>query len=250
MLTRSVELVAEARVREKLQPDFRLSVLVPVYNERASIEEIMRRICAVDLPKDVVVIDDGSTDGTREILTRQIEGRFPDVRVFYHEKNLGKGAAIRTAIGHAVGSVCIIQDADLEYDPTDYFVLVEPIVDGRADVVYGSRFAGGSHSVHLYWHAVGNHVLTTFSNMLTNLNLSDLETCYKVMRTDLLRSLKLRAMRFEIDPELTVKLAKTNARFFEVPISYSGRAYAEGKKIGWRDAIHAIIALVRFRFSD
>ena len=226
-----------------------LSVLMPVFDERATLEEIIRRVRAVDLPKEIILVDDGSTDGTRDLLRDAIEGHYPEVRVFYHPHNRGKGAAIRTAIAEATGTVCVIQDADLEYDPREYPLLLAPILDGRADAVYGSRFiGGGAHRVHLFWHYVGNQLLTTLSNMLTNLNLTDMETCYKVVKTDLLRSLPLRAERFDLEPELTALLARARARIYEVPISYSGRDYSEGKKIGWRDGVQALFCIVKSRF--
>jgi glycosyltransferase involved in cell wall biosynthesis len=234
-----------------LPATFKLSVLMPVYNECRTIREILSRVCAVEVPKEILVVDDGSTDGTRDVLRAEVEGRLPDVRVFYQERNRGKGAAVREAIRHATGDVCLIQDADLEYDPRDYPQLLEPILDGRADVVYGSRFiGGGAHRVHLFWHFVGNQFLTTLSNMFTNLNLTDMETGYKVVRTPLLQSLALSANGFEIEPELTAKLARARARFYEVPISYSGRDYAEGKKIGWKDGVSAIWTIVKYRFTD
>ena len=240
-------IVPERRLR--LTSDFKLSVLMPVYNERQTIREVLTRVAEVGLPKEIIVVDDGSTDGTREVL-REIEAENHEgVRIFFHPHNRGKGAAVRTAISHATGTVCLIQDADLEYDPREYFQLLEPIVDGRADAVYGSRFVGGgAHRVHLFWHYLGNQMLTKFSNMLTNLNLTDMETCYKVVRTELLHSLTLRANRFELEPELTAKLARARARIYEVPISYSGRDYAEGKKIGWRDGVQAVWCIVKFRF--
>jgi glycosyltransferase involved in cell wall biosynthesis len=232
-----------------MEAGFMLSVLMPVYNERSTIQNILARVLAVHLPKEIVLVDDGSTDGTREILHHEVECKLPDVRIFYHERNRGKGAAVRTAISHARGTVCVIQDADLEYDPREYFQLLEPILDGRADAVYGSRFIGGGpHRVHLFWHSVGNKILTTFSNMLTNLNLTDMETCYKVVRTNLLQSLPLRANGFDIEPELTALLAEARARIYEVPISYSGRSYSEGKKIGWKDGVRAIGCIIRSRF--
>jgi glycosyltransferase involved in cell wall biosynthesis len=231
-------------------PGFRLSVLMPVYNEKPTILEIVRRVRSVEVPKELIIVDDASTDGTTEILREQVEDQWPDVRVFYHERNRGKGAALRTAIPHATGSVSLIQDADLEYDPTEYPVLLNPILDGRADVVYGSRFLGGPHRVLFFWHYVGNQFLTTLSNMFTNLNLTDMETCYKVCRTELLQSLPLRSNGFDIEPELTAKLAKARARIYEVPISYSGRDYSEGKKISWRDGVRALWCIVRFRFLN
>ncbi len=230
---------------------FKLSVLMPVYNEEKTIEAILERVLASPIPKEVILVDDGSTDDTRAILRRIVKEK-SEVRVFFHAKNGGKGAALRTAIRHATGAVCLVQDADLEYDPDEYGALLQPIWDGRADVVYGSRFLGGTgaHRVHLFWHAVGNRALTTFSNACTNLNLTDMETCYKVVKTDLLQSLTLRSCGFEIEPELTAKLAKQRARIYEVPISYSGRDYSEGKKIGWRDGVRALWAISRYRIGD
>lgn len=237
--------------RLHLPLDFKLSVLIPVYNECRTIREVLNRVQAVGVPLEMIVVDDGSTDGTREVL-RLLEAEQHDhLRIVFHPQNRGKGAAVRTAIEHATGSICLIQDADLEYDPREYFQLLEPIVDGRADAVYGSRFAGGgAHRVHLFWHKLGNQMLTTFSNAMTNLNLTDMETCYKVVRSDLLKSLTLRANRFELEPELTAKLAKSRARIYEVPISYSGRDYAEGKKIGWRDGIQAVWCIFKYRFFN
>lgn len=229
---------------------FRLTVLMPVYNERKTVLEIIRRVLAVEIPKELIVVDDCSTDGTRDLLREEVERKIPEVRVVYHERNRGKGAALRTAIPLATGAVCLIQDADLEYDPAEYPVLLQPILDGRADVVYGSRFLGGPHRVLLFWHYLGNQVLTFLSNMFTNLNLTDMETCYKVCRTELLQSLPLRSNGFDIEPELTAKLAKKRARIYEVPISYSGRDYSEGKKIGWKDGVRALWCIVRFRFWD
>ncbi len=248
---RAAQSAASQVSRPNLTPDFKLSVLMPVYNERTTIREILKRVRAVQLPKEIIVVDDCSTDGTRELLRNEVDDKLDGVRVFYHERNRGKGAAVRTAIAEATGSISLIQDADLEYDPSEYFQLLEPILDGRADAVYGSRFVGGgAHRVHLFWHYVGNKILTTFSNMLTNLNLTDMETCYKVARTDLLKSLPLRANRFDIEAELTVKLVKAGARIYEVPISYSGRDYSEGKKIGWRDGAHALWCTVKYRLGD
>jgi glycosyltransferase involved in cell wall biosynthesis len=227
----------------------RLSLIVPVYNERQTIEEIVRRVQAVDLnlEKEIIVVDDGSTDGTGEIL-QTLE--LPGLRTVIHEKNKGKGAALRSGFDLAEGEIILIQDADLEYDPREYPQLLEPILDGRADVVYGSRFLGGPHRVLYFWHYVGNRFLTTFSNMLSNLNLTDMETCYKVFRRDILQKIKLKSPRFGFEPEITVKLAKLHCRIYEVPISYSGRDYAEGKKIGWKDGLAALFHLVRFRFFN
>jgi glycosyltransferase involved in cell wall biosynthesis len=237
------------RVSETWPAGFLLSVLVPVYNECQTLETILGRIRAVAIPHEIILVDDGSTDGTRDLLRDTIEGSDPAIRVLFHEQNRGKGAAVRTAIAAAQGTVCIIQDADLEYDPAEYPRLLKPILDGRADAVFGSRFIGSdAHRVHLYWHSLGNRVLTTLSNMLTNLNLTDMETCYKMVRTDLLQSLPLQAERFDLEPELTALLAKAGARIYEVSISYSGRDYSEGKKITWRDGFHAIWAIFTARF--
>jgi glycosyltransferase involved in cell wall biosynthesis len=227
----------------------KLSVIVPVYNERKTIEEIIRRVQAVDLDleKEIIVVDDGSTDGTREALQSLA---LAELRVVVHEKNKGKGAALRSGFDRAEGDIILIQDADLEYDPREYPKLLEPILDGRADVVYGSRFLGGPHRVLYFWHYVGNRFLTTFSNMLSNLNLTDMETCYKVFRRDVLQKINLKSPRFGFEPEITVKLAKLRCRIYEVPISYSGRDYAEGKKIGWKDGLAALFHLIRFRFFN
>ncbi|MBN1826145.1 MAG: glycosyltransferase family 2 protein [Candidatus Eisenbacteria bacterium] len=224
-----------------------LSVIVPVFNEERTLREIIRRIQEVDLEKEIVLVDDCSTDGTREIL-KELEGG--NVRVLLHEKNQGKGAAIRTAIPHITGDIAVIQDADLEYNPGEYPRLVRPIVDGRADVVYGSRFKGEEVRVHLYWHYLGNKTLTTISNMFTNLNLTDMETCYKVFKSDILKSLPLKANRFGIEPEITAKIARRKYRVYEIPISYDGRDYAEGKKIGWKDGVAAFYYIVRFWLGD
>ena len=234
-----------------IPPEFKLSVLMPVYNEARTIRNIIERVRAVSLKKEIIVVDDGSSDGTVDLLKSEIEDQVPDVRVFYSPRNQGKGAAVRRAIKEATGDVCVVQDADLEYDPQEYFQLLEPIIDGRADAVYGTRFMGGGpHRVHLFWHYVGNQILTTISNAFSNLNLTDMETCYKLMRTALAQSLTLRANGFDIEPELTLKLAKAGARIYEVPISYSGRSYAEGKKINWKDGVKALYSIVRYRIGD
>ncbi len=235
----------------------KLSVLVPVYNEERTLEEVVRRVCAVQLSKEIILIDDGSKDRSREILTRMQEeaGRANDplntIKIFFQSENQGKGAAIKTAISHATGDIVIVQDADLEYDPKDYPSLLEPIQDGSADVVYGTRFAGGgAHRVLFFWHSLGNRTLTLLSNMLTNLNLSDMEVGYKVFRAEVLKGIELKSNRFGFEPEITIKLAKKRCRFYEVPISYHGRTYEEGKKITWKDGIAALYYMIRFRFSD
>jgi glycosyltransferase involved in cell wall biosynthesis len=227
----------------------RLSVVIPVYNEVGTIKEIVGRVQAVDLEKEIVIVDDGSTDGTRELL-QEITLSHGNVRVLYHDHNQGKGAALRTGFESATGDIVIIQDADLEYDPREYPVLLEPILDGRADVVYGSRFLGGPHRVLFFWHYLGNKFLTLLSNALTNLNFTDMETCYKVFRREVLSDIQLKSNRFGFEPEFTAKIAKKDFRIYETPISYSGRTYAEGKKIGWKDGVKAVVAILWFRFFD
>jgi glycosyltransferase involved in cell wall biosynthesis len=232
----------------RLPPGFKLSVLMPVYNEYTTLPAILERVLAVDLPKEVIIVDVGSTDGAREHLITQVDGFYPNVRVVFHEANHGKGAAIRTAIPLATGTVCVIQDSDLEYNPDEYPRLLQPILDGRADAVYGSRFlAEGPLRLHFSWQSAANRILTTMSNLATNLKMTDMETGYKVVRTELLQSLKLVSDGFEIEPELTAKLARVRARICEVPVSYSGRGYAEGKKIHWRDGVRALWSILRHR---
>ena len=232
----------------------RLSVVIPVYNEVATLAEVVRRVLAapVDAEIEVVLVDDGSTDGTRglyEAITQAHAGR--PVKTILHEKNRGKGAALRTGFAAATGEIVLVQDADLEYDPRDYPQLIGPILEGRADVVYGSRFVGGqAHRVLFFWHMLGNRFLTLLSNAFTNLNLTDMETCYKVFRRECLDKIRLRSERFEIEPELTAKVARTGCRVYEVGISYAGRDYAAGKKITWVDGIKAVAAIVKFRFID
>jgi glycosyltransferase involved in cell wall biosynthesis len=224
---------------------WRLSVLIPVYNERATIDAVLDRVHAAPMAKEIICVDDCSTDGTRERLQElHAAGRMH--RLILQPQNMGKGAAIRTAIAASTGQVLLVQDADLEYTPADWPTLLEPIIDGRADACFGSRFMGGPHRVLYYWHSVGNRMLTTFSNMLTNLNLTDMETCYKAIRGELARSLPLTANRFGFEPEVTARLARARARIFEVPISYSGRTYAEGKKINWRDGVAAFWHILKY----
>jgi glycosyltransferase involved in cell wall biosynthesis len=225
----------------------KISVVIPVFNERETISEILSRVRRALDGKDseLVVVDDGSTDGTREAL-RSIAG----IRLIEHAQNQGKGAALRTGFAAASGDVVIVQDADLEYDPRDYPKLLEPIEDGRADVVFGSRFLGGPHRVLFFWHYLANKLLTWLSNMFTNLNLSDMETGYKVFRRSVLERISVRSDRFNFEPEITAKVAKIRCRVYEVPISYSGRTYDEGKKIGWRDGVSALWSIIKFRFVD
>ena len=223
----------------------RLSVVIPVYNERATIEELLKRVQAAPIDKEIVIVDDGSTDGTRELLAGlgADDGR---VRVILQPKNRGKGAALRRGFAEARGSIVLVQDADLEYDPADYPVLLDPIEHGVADVVFGSRFLGGPHRVLLFWHSVGNWLLTRLSNMLTNLNLTDVWTCYKVFRVEVLRSLTLREDRFGFEAEVTAKVARGRWRVYEVPIAYHGRTYAEGKKITWKDGFRGVWCTLRY----
>jgi len=246
-----------------------LSVVIPVYNERVTIEEILRRVQAVDVGKDkeLVVVDDGSSDGTRDLLQRiancREQGvgvlaisstenplRIDNIRIILQEKNRGKGAAVRRGFSEALGDVVLVQDADLEYDPKDYDKLLDPIRDGRADVVFGSRFLGGPQRVHYFWHYVGNRFLTLLSDMLTNINLTDMETCYKVFRREVLQGIRLNSDRFGFEPEITAKVSKGNWRIYEVPISYAGRSYKEGKKITWRDGVSALWCILRYNLFN
>jgi len=225
----------------------RLSIVIPVYNEAGTVAEVLRRVLAVPFEKEIIVVDDGSTDGTRDILGRQTS---PDVTVLLQDRNRGKGAALRAGFPRVTGDVVVVQDADLEYDPGDYPRLLKPILDGDADVVYGSRFGGETHRVLLFWHYVGNRFLTTLSNMFTNLNLTDMETCYKVFRADVLRRVTLSSNRFGFEPEITAKVARLGCRIYEVPVSYRGRGYESGKKITWKDGLTAIGCIVWYRFFD
>jgi glycosyltransferase involved in cell wall biosynthesis len=249
-------LLGEAACRQlgiyPLPDGFKLSVVIPVYNEERWIREIVRRVREVPIPKEVILVDDCSKDGTRKILEEEIS-RLPDCRVVYHEVNQGKGAALRTGFKHATGDVVVVQDADLEYDPAEYPRLLQPIIDGKADVVYGSRFIGDNHRVLYYWHSVANKGLTTLSNFFTNLNLTDMETCYKVFRREVIQGIDLKSDRFGFEPEVTAKVAKKRDpswRVYEVPISYSGRTYEEGKKIGLKDAFNALYCIIRYWLKD
>jgi len=227
--------------------DIKLSVVIPAFNEEATICEIVSRVQAVDVPKEIIIVDDGSTDGTGERI-RQLARAHGNIIPLRHERNRGKGAALRTGFGAVTGDVVVIQDADLEYDPRDYAALLRPILEGVADVVYGSRFLGGPHRVLMFWHYVGNRLLTLLSNALNNLNLSDIETGYKAFRADVLRGMALRSDRFGFEPEFTARVARRGLRVYEVPVSYYGRSYAEGKKITWKDGLAAVWAIFRFRF--
>jgi glycosyltransferase involved in cell wall biosynthesis len=235
-----------------MNPSRLLSVVIPVYNEHEFVPRLLSRVEAVGLPdgvaREIVMVDDHSTDGTREWL-KTLQARRPDLRIVFHETNRGKGAALRTGFGVATGDIVLVQDADLEYDPREYPALIEPILDGRADVVFGTRFLGHTHRVLYYWHAVGNWLLTTLSNMLSNVNLTDMECCYKVFRREVLDGLDLREDRFGFEPEITAKVARRGCRIYEVPVSYSGRTYAEGKKINWRDGVSAIRCILKYNLS-
>jgi glycosyltransferase involved in cell wall biosynthesis len=228
----------------------KLSVVMPVYNEQSTLQEAISRVLAVPLEIELICVDDASTDGSREILS-QLQTANPQIRVLTQSKNTGKGAALRRGIEESTGDFIIIQDADLEYDPAEYSLLLRPLLEGKADVVYGSRFLGsGPHRVLYFWHSVGNWILTLLSNMLTNINLSDMETCYKVFRRELLQSIRIEENRFGFEPEITVKIAKRRLRVYEVGISYSGRTYEEGKKIGWKDGFRALWCLLKYSLKE
>jgi glycosyltransferase involved in cell wall biosynthesis len=257
---------AHRRNPQALQ-DPKLSVVIAVYNEKGTVEEILRRVQEAEVRKEIIVVDDCSTDGTRQILEEMArlqsggETAAPaqdggdavplqDVRFFFQERNQGKGAALRQGFVEATGEIVLVQDADLEYDPRDYGKLLEPIVDGRADVVYGSRFLGGPQRVHYFWHYVANKLLTLLSDVFTNLKLTDMETCYKVFRREVLQGIRIKSDRFGFEPEITAKIAKGKWRVYEVPISYSGRTYEEGKKITWKDGLRALWCIIWFRIVD
>lgn len=236
----------DRRLREDLPFErVRLSVVIPVYNEAETVEALLRRVRKMPIGQlEVVVVDDGSTDGTRDLLS-ELDGELID-RLVLQDRNRGKGAALRAGFASATGDVVVVQDADLEYDPLEIPVLLKPILAGKADAVYGSRFLGGPHRVLFFWHSVGNRFLTLLSNMFTDVNLTDMETCYKMVRRELLQTLPLSANRFGIEPELTARLAQAGARIYELPISYDGRSYAEGKKIGWKDGVSALWSILKY----
>ncbi len=224
----------------------KLSIIIPCYNEKTHILTLLQRVMEAPIKdKEIILVDDGSSDGTAELIRETLEKTV--AKTIYHPRNMGKGAAIRSGLAFVTGEVVVIQDADLEYDPMEYPKLLEPIIEGKADVVYGSRFMGdGPHRVHLFWHYVGNRMLTLFSNMFTNLNLTDMETCYKAFKTEVIKNITLEQNRFGIEPELTAKIARKKCRIYEVGISYYGRGYDEGKKIGWKDGFKAVYTIVKY----
>jgi len=226
----------------------KLSVIIPCYNEKDTVAEVIRRVRNVGLAHEIVVVDDGSTDGTRDVLTEIDRG--DDLKIIFHERNMGKGAAVRTGFKNATGDVFLIQDADLEYDPRDYAMLLRPIEEGISDIVYGSRFLGGPRKAMFFWNMIANRTLTFITNLLYNAILSDMETCYKVFRADIIRDIPLRSRRFDFEPEVTAKVLKRGHRIYEVPISYNGREWDEGKKISWKDGVIAFWTLIYYRFTD
>jgi glycosyltransferase involved in cell wall biosynthesis len=259
--------MAAARRRPSALDDPVVSIVIPAFNEKNTIEEILRRVLETSIRKQVVVVDDCSTDGTRQILQamkeRQAEGAgsaaasdggdsipLAHLQFFFQERNQGKGAAVRLGFAQATGDIVLVQDADLEYDPRDYEKLLEPILDGRADVVYGSRFLGGPQRVNYFWHYVANKFLTLLSDIMTNLKITDMETCYKVFRREVLAKIQIKSDRFGFEPEITAKIAKGKWRVYEVPITYAGRTYEEGKKITWKDGVQALWCILRFRLMD
>jgi glycosyltransferase involved in cell wall biosynthesis len=260
-------LMAHQRRNPSALDNPKVSIVIPVYNEKSTIDEILRRVLETEIRKEVIVVDDCSTDGTRQILENMAarhangealapaqDGSDPialrDLRFFFQTPNQGKGAALRRGFAEVTGDIVLVQDADLEYDPRDYGVLLEPIIDGRADVVYGSRFLGGPQRVHYFWHYVANRMLTLLSDIFTNLKLSDMETCYKVFRREVLAGVQIKSDRFGFEPEITAKIAKHKWRIYEVPITYAGRTYEEGKKITWKDGVQALWCIIRYKFTD
>jgi glycosyltransferase involved in cell wall biosynthesis len=228
----------------------KLSVVMPVYNERYTLREVVAKVLSVPIEMELLCVDDGSTDGSRDILA-QLAEQYPQMRVFLQSHNMGKGAALRRGIQEATGDFVIVQDADLEYDPAEYPHVLEPLVQGKADVVYGSRFMGsGPHRVLYFWHSVGNSFLTLLSNCLTNINLTDMETCYKAFRREIIQAIPIEENRFGFEPEITVKVARRKLRIFEVGISYCGRTYEEGKKIGWKDGVRALYCLLKYSLKE
>jgi len=259
--------MAHSRRNPSALVDPKLSVVIPVYNEKDTIFEILRRVQDTEMRKEIILVDDCSKDGTRQILEKlaELQGKgdprataddggdpieLTEIRFFFQGENQGKGAALRRGFAVSTGDIVLVQDADLEYDPRDYPRLLEPILDGRADVVFGSRFLGGPQRVHYFWHYVANRFLTLLSDMATNLKLSDMETCYKVFRREVLKNIQIKSNRFGFEPEITAKVAKGKWRVYEVPISYAGRTYEEGKKITWKDGVQALWCIIRFKFGD